>query len=392
MLLSRISRSCRSWNQTTKHAYVPLLAVALLAEGAVAYLAPATAQEAPRVVGIATDEQTGGAIEGATIQLFRLSVAFRRTVTDEAGTFTFNEVAPGDYILITQRLGYEGLRTPIRIASSRRAPLTVHLKLIPKAVVLDPIDVTVRARPPRLVDSGFYRRMEENWGTFFEPDWIEANTVGYTSLATFLSTLQRRAGESQCRQVPVYLDRRYVGATTAQRRRNSSSRSTLLSELSVSEIGAAEYYPPQSPLPRFAWTGQTMICGAIILWSQWTTQVADVDVEIPAIDVSLCEPARRLGEGVIEGVVVDEITDVRLPAARVLASYTMAYDAGHYEIEARTDTLGRFRLCDLPLAARVQLTAFYGDYHSMHGNEVIPRIHAASENTVRLAVPVTKRR
>lgn len=392
-----------SHKRTTRHACVPRLVGALLAIGVGPCFVPAAAQEIVRVVGIVTDEQTGQTIAGATIQLSGRSASLPQTVSSAAGEFTFSGVAPGEYTLLIRRIGYNDSRTPMRIASNRSAPLTLHLRLTPKAVALDPIDVTVRARPPRLVESGFYRRMEEGWGTYFEPDWIEANTVGYTSLTGFLSNLERRVGESQCRRVPVYHDERFVGTLgnsrtnkrsprgqLDQRGRSASSPSTLLEELSVAEIGAAEYYSPQSRLPRFAWDGQTMTCGAIILWSDWTTQVAQVEIreETPKIDIELCEPARHLGGRVIDGFVEDEITSVRLPAARVFASYTIGSDATNHAIEVQTNAHGQFRLCNLPLDVEIELVASYGDYRGVPQNTLAPTLYTANQRDVRLVVPV----
>ncbi|MXW66882.1 MAG: carboxypeptidase regulatory-like domain-containing protein [Gemmatimonadales bacterium] len=348
-----------------------LLAVAL---AAVLGMAPnrMAAQEAVEVAGTVVDDGTGETVEGATVRLADASGSARETITGPDGTFAFAQVAPGAYMLAVRRFGYELLSTPLEIDA--QAPPRLDVRLTPQAIPLEPLEVGVEGRAPRLVESGFYDRMEEGWGVFVEPAWIEANKRGFVRMSDFMSTLQMRAPLPRCPKIPVYLDRRAIGAADGSGTSRSYSLNpagtfrspeapppTLLEELSVHEVGAAELYPPGSKMPFFAWDGTSMACGAIILWSNWTAETP----EIPQIEVELCEPAGRPGEVAVDGLVEDEVTRVRLPAAHVFASYANPADPGgleRVETVVRTDSLGRYRLCEVPANVTLELTAAYGPH------------------------------
>ena len=355
----------------TNKAPVLALAIALAAGNAISSGA-VSAQEAVRIEGIITEGGTRAPVEGATVRLADPSGSARETITGPNGAFAFAQVAPGTYTLGVRRLGYEVLFIPLEIGP--RAPPRLEVQLTPQAIPLEPLEVGVEGRPPRLVESGFYDRMEEGWGTYFEPRWIEANKRGFVRLADFMSTLQMRAPLPRCPKIPVYLDRRLVGGADGSGTSRSYSLNpagtfrspvdpppTLLEELSVHDLGAAELYQPGSKVPFFAWDGASMFCGAIILWSNWTAETP----EIPQIEVELCEPAGRPGEVAVNGLVEDEVTRVRLPAAHVFASYANPADPGgleRVETVVRTDSLGRYRLCEVPADVSLELTAAYGPH------------------------------
>ncbi|WP_428276954.1 carboxypeptidase regulatory-like domain-containing protein [Candidatus Palauibacter sp.] len=368
-----------------------LLAVAL---AAILGSAPETtaAQEAVDVAGTVVDDGTGEPVEGATVRLADASGSARETITGPDGAFAFAQVAPGTYALAVRRLGYELLSTPLEIGAA--APPQLDVRLQPEAIPLEPLDVDVAGRAPGLVESGFYDRLEEGWGVFFEPEWVEASTVGFVRLRDFLWVLHGRAPLSRCEKIPVYLDRRPIGTTPGWGTSGQypggiftaglDRLPPLLEELSVTDLGAAEVYQPGTKVPMFAWTVATMSCGAIILWSDWTARLP----EVPKIEVKLCEPGGRPGEVALEGFVEDEITDVRLPAAHVSASYANPADPDgleRVETVARTDSLGRYRVCDLPAGTIMELTPEYGPH--MGGPTVA--IAAADGDALRLTVPVT---
>ncbi|MDE2661937.1 MAG: carboxypeptidase regulatory-like domain-containing protein [Gemmatimonadota bacterium] len=355
----------------TKGSLLLALATALAVGSAISSDA-LSAQEAVGIQGTVVDDGTGEPIDGATVRLADASGSARETITGPDGAFAFPGVAPGAYTLAVRRFGYELLSTPLEIGA--QAPPRLDVRLTPQAIPLQPLEVGVEGRPPRLVESGFYDRMEEGWGTYFEPQWIEASKRGFVRLADFMSTLQMRAPLPRCPQIPVYLDRRAIGAADGSGTSRSYSLNpggtfrspeapppTLLEELSVHDLGAAELYQPGSKIPFFAWDGTSMTCGAIILWSNWTAETP----EIPKIEVELCDPAGRPGQVAVDGLVEDEVTRVRLPAAHVFASYANPGDPSgleRVETVVRTDSLGRYRLCEVPADVALELTAAYGPH------------------------------
>ncbi|WP_419162768.1 carboxypeptidase-like regulatory domain-containing protein [Candidatus Palauibacter sp.] len=348
------------------------------------------------MAGIVTDGGTGAPVEGATVRLAAPSGSVREAITGPEGTFAFEGVTPGPYVLGARHLGYEDLPTSLEIGAD--GVTSLDIRLTPRAIPLEPLEVDIEGRPLRLVETGFYDRMEEGWGTYFERDWIEANAAGYTTLDHFVSSLQLRSPLSRCPSLQVYFDRRLIGTTSGWGtsrpysinpagldRPRDEPPPTLLEELSVSDLGAAELYTPHSKLPFFAWNAATMYCGAIILWSDWIVQLA----EVPEIEVELCEHAGRLGEVVLEGFVEDEITDVRLPAAYVMASYAAPDGLDRQQVEVRTDSLGRYRVCDLPSGAEVELMATYGPQSGVPTVFDAAAPDDATGPDVSLTVPVT---
>ena len=143
------------------------------------------AQESVQVAGTVIDDGTGAPIDGATVRLADSSGSVRETITGPGGAFAFAQVVPGEHTLVVRRLGYEVLSTPLEIEPG--APPRLDVRLQPQAIPLEPLEVGVEGRPPRLVESGFYDRKEEGWGVFFEPEWIEANNRGFVRLADFMS-------------------------------------------------------------------------------------------------------------------------------------------------------------------------------------------------------------
>ena len=281
---------------------------------------------------------------------------------------------------------------PLEIGA--QAPPRLDVRLTPQAIPLDPLEVGVEGRPPDLVESGFYDRMEEGWGTYFEPEWIEASKVGFVRLRDYLWVLQNRAPLSRCEKVPVYLDRRPIGTTPGWGTDDAypggiftvglDRLPPLLEEMSVSDLGAAEVYQPGTKIPMFAWTFTTAVCGAVILWSDWTARLP----EIPKIEVKLCESSGRPEEVALDGFVEDEVTEVRLPAAHVSASYANPEDPDgleRVETVVRTDSLGRYRVCDLPEGAVIHLTPEYGP----HAGGPLVALAAADGDALKLTVPVT---
>ena len=352
-------------------------------------------QESGRVTGVVRAEDSGALVEGAAVRLAGGDVVVAETVTGASGAFAFDGIAPGEYVLGVRRIGFAAYSMPLDVGPDGAAPLEVRLLLDPVEVA--PLEVDVEGRPLRLVETGFYDRLEEGWGTYFEPEWIRTRSAGYIRLTDFVSNLQMRAPLSRCPTVPVYYDRKLIGTAdgwgTSQpmslnpagtHRSAVEPPEELLDVLSVTDIGAAELYPTSSPIPLFAFNDTTISCGAIILWSDW---MAGMGGEVPQIDVKLCEPVGGADEVTLDGTVEDRLTEVRLPAARIRASFAPADQEGPLELpelEVRSDSTGRFRLCDLPSGTAVTLVPSYGPHPGEAAN-----LRAEPGAAARLVVPVT---
>ncbi|MCZ0935922.1 MAG: carboxypeptidase-like regulatory domain-containing protein [Gemmatimonadetes bacterium] len=361
----------------------------------VAWPMTAAGQEPGRVAGVVRAEDTGQPVAGAAVRLAGGDVVVAETVTGASGAFAFDGIAPGEYVLGVRRIGFAAYSVPLAVGPDGPASLDVRLSLDPVEVA--PLEVDVEGRPLRLVETGFYDRLEEGWGTYFEPEWIRTRSAGFTRLSHFMSNLQMRAPLSRCPTVQVWYDRRFIGTVDGWGTSQPASidpagthqspvepAEQLLDALSVADLGAAELYPTSSPIPHFAFNDHTMICGAIILWSDWMAQMGG---HVPQIDVKLCEPAGGAAEVTLDGTVEDRLTEVRLPAARIRASFAPAGEEGPLElseIEVRSDSTGRFRLCDLPSGTDITLAPSYGP----HPGEVAT-LRAEPGEAARLVVPVT---
>ena len=355
----------------------------------------AAGQEPGRVAGVVRAEATGAPVEGAAVRLAGGDVVVAETITGPGGAFAFDGIAPGEYVLGVRRIGFAAYSVPLEVGPDEPAPLDVRLSLDPVEVA--PLEVDVEGRPLRLVETGFYDRLEEGWGTYFEPEWIRTRSAGFTRLPHFLSNLQHRAPLSRCPTVQVWYDREFIGEVSGWGTSQPVSLNPagtyqspvgpaayFLDELSVADLGAAELYPPASPIPLFALNDITIYCGVIILWSDWMARMGG---EVPQIDVKLCEPVGGAGDVTLDGTVEDRLTEVRLPAARIRASFAPADQEGPHELpetEVRSDSTGRFRLCDLPPGTDVTLTPSYGPHP---GEAAVLRAEPGA--AARLVVPVT---
>ena len=332
---------------------------------------------AQALAGVVVDESSGAPVGSVGLRLVAPDGTVLEAISSTEGTFEFESVAEGAYELTAMAAGYAPLSTSLTLSAGERSPLLV--RLVPEAIPLEPLHVEVEGRPARLVETGFYDRRSLGIGTFFDPASVARSGAGHSQAERFLLSLQNRA-PARCdrERVPVFLDGRPVGGRPVDGPRPT----VTLSELVVTELAAVEIYADAGGLPGFALDRNTIYCGAVVAWSSRMT--APRVGEIPKIEVTLCEPAGRGGETTVEGTVEDELTAVRLPAAQVRASFPNAEGDGWREIEVRTDSLGRFRVCDVPVGTKVTLAPSYGP-HAQDGTF----FEAAPDTRVGLTVQVT---
>ena len=105
------------------------------------------AQETVRVAGVVTDDGTGAPVEGAVVRLADPSGSVRETMTNPEGAFAFEAVSPGAYVLGVRRIGYEVLSIPLEVGPDAQS---LDVRIRPQAIPLDPLEVDVEGRPPRL--------------------------------------------------------------------------------------------------------------------------------------------------------------------------------------------------------------------------------------------------
>ncbi|MFW6078782.1 MAG: carboxypeptidase-like regulatory domain-containing protein [Gemmatimonadota bacterium] len=266
----------------------PVVAVTALAIGLLGP-APTTAQQTTDAAGLhvtITVAETGQPVPDA---LVRVGGPDGRTARADAdGVVRIGGLAPGTHLVTISADGYGVARARLTLASLQVTHTAFALgpetdspppapRLRPAPIMLDPIDVTVRRRVPRLVDVGFYQRAKRGaLGTFLTPEDI-AERLEHTA---FLSRLFW--GVPGLRIMPSGLGTRYrLESTRGPASLNRpctpqiwldgipmgpSAAQDINGLLSVDAVLAVEIYsgPAETP-PQFNVTGSA--CGAVVIWT-----------------------------------------------------------------------------------------------------------------------------
>lgn len=215
--------------------------------------------------GHLVDSETESPIPSATIMMLRDdSVTVDAAATDSAGFFSVETEDAGSYQLIARRIGYPATRSGnLRLA--RGDTLQVEFRISAGAVLLDPVVVTSRRRPPPRDIQDFYRRAENPiFGTFMTRAEIEA------AHAVRVSDLLRRIPGVQV--VPVRFGVTGVlirGCSPAiiidgVHARFEPSIDNLVVPM---ELEGLEVYRTASQIP-VQYGGLRLTCGAIMVWTR----------------------------------------------------------------------------------------------------------------------------
>ena len=116
---------------------------------------PSFAQVNPgRIVGTVTADNQK-TIESATITLlnYKDSSLVKMGVSDQSGTFEFEDLADGKYLVLVSVVGYELHYSPVEIAADAHNIILKTIQLKPNAVSMAGVTVTAR-RPPIEVKAG----------------------------------------------------------------------------------------------------------------------------------------------------------------------------------------------------------------------------------------------
>lgn len=105
------------------------------------------------------------------------------TVSNEDGRFSISADAPGSYVLIASAYGYyESRQGMFELGDS--AVMTMEYRLAPAPLPIEEVSVQLGARRglrPKVVRSGFVRRMQKGLGHFITPYDIERSPDTSTS-------------------------------------------------------------------------------------------------------------------------------------------------------------------------------------------------------------------
>lgn len=129
-------------------------------------------QRTGRALGTVTDRSNGTPVRDADVTLARsgTDAPVVSSQTDSAGFFVLDPVPPGTYTLVIGRIGYRPITYPITLGKG--SDLEVRVALVPQALTLDPVVVTIRRRVSAEMQ-GFEARRVKGIGTFITREQIE---------------------------------------------------------------------------------------------------------------------------------------------------------------------------------------------------------------------------
>ncbi len=145
------------------------LFVSALAPGLMAQERSEDEPEGIRITGTVVDMSSGAIVPAASLELVPADGwdASHQALTDEDGRFEFLDVPPGMFQLELQALGYHEMAEEIEVGE--RGPVDLRIEIVPQALELEPVVVTVTRRG-YLERAGFYNRRQRGVGTHLTRD------------------------------------------------------------------------------------------------------------------------------------------------------------------------------------------------------------------------------
>ncbi|CAN5869024.1 hypothetical protein BH23GEM7_BH23GEM7_27910 [soil metagenome] len=131
-----------------------ILAMLVLAlGGALPAAAQAGAGRTGVIAGRVTSTDTGAPLVGARVEVVSLAgQPISGVITDQAGRYRLENIAPGSYTLLFNTLGFEGGRVEnVRVGAAETT--TVNAQLTPRAIQLNPVIVSASRRQERVLDA-----------------------------------------------------------------------------------------------------------------------------------------------------------------------------------------------------------------------------------------------
>lgn len=195
-------------------------------------------------------------------------------VSDEEGRFVLVAPGPGRYLVRGEAAFFEPL-TEGPLGLEARDTVEVELRLLARAVVLDPLEVEVEGRSTYLAREGFHERARRGLGSFITREDIERAPAIFTS-----DILRRIPGvfvQSGLGGPKVYLRRRasFGGAGVCEPivyidnvpQRPSPYHPSPVDYLQPDQIAGIEVYNSQLRVPQAYASGVTG-CGVILVWTR----------------------------------------------------------------------------------------------------------------------------
>lgn len=215
-----------------------------------------------RLSGVVVDAASGDPVAGARIHLLSLAGAapVDPVDADGAGGFRLPSVDPGTYLLRIVRIGYRTLTDTLRLVGG--GDTRVRASLVPEALDLEPMVVTVSSRRPAFLQA-FERRRARGMGSFLTREDIEERRPWVTSdlfrMLPGVRVVRRNDTDGPLLTMRGRcLPQLYIDGIRA----NQSV--SLDFSLSPDDIEAVEVYSSATAPVAFRSNG----CGTILVWSR----------------------------------------------------------------------------------------------------------------------------
>lgn len=238
-----------------------------------------------RIVGRLIDRETSDPISSAGVGLPSVG---RRTETSGDGRFVLDSIPPGTHTLRVDHVRYGERTTRVEVPSRRT--IDVEMRLAPRALEVEPIEVTVDVRSTALRTAGFYERRrrarEHGYGHFLDSTELErrGNQVSHVlgtvprlevgqfggsfSGASNVPYFPRYQGLSgQCLPA-IYLDgAKLVGSGPARKVAAEFGPRGIDGLVNLAGVAGIEVY--ESPAATAAeFQGSDSRCGVIVIWTK----------------------------------------------------------------------------------------------------------------------------
>ncbi len=227
---------------------------------------PAPLADTVLVVGTVDDLSTGLPVAQAAILVIAPSSGARVATaeSDSLGDFVFTVPEEGEYLIRVQRLGYGDVEDTVSLDGE---DLSLHASMVPEALDLEPVVVTVRRRTSPWMEE-FERRRSGGFGSFVTRADLEARRHGRVTDALRqvpgLRIIPGSMGDGQlmmrgrCRP-NIFID----GVAT-----DPSLSLDLM--LRPDDVEGIEIHSTATVPPQFAHEG----CGAVLVWTREPKRVA----------------------------------------------------------------------------------------------------------------------
>jgi hypothetical protein len=132
-----------------------------------------TAAAAPRTTGVidgAVADTALRPVSFAEVTILRTEIKLQ---TNAQGRFRFNDVPPGQYLLIVRRIGFRPISSIIQVGI--RDTLRLSFTMEPAIQTLDQVVVTEERRSLRMIE--FEQRRQQGWGFFITGEQIEKRNL-----------------------------------------------------------------------------------------------------------------------------------------------------------------------------------------------------------------------